>query len=463
MRTSPSAAPVSKRLVLVVVTMGAFLTPFMVSSLNIALPAMGREYAMSAVALGWIPTAYILSTAALLVPVGRIGDLLGRRRIYVAGTLVFSVTSFLAAIAPNEGALIAVRVVQGVGAAMIYGTGTAILTSVFAPGERGRALGISISATYIGLSLGPVIGGVLTERLGWRSIFVAAGIMGLVVAVVFMLKVKEEWTEARHGRFDYLGSVVYALALVLLIWGLSELPAVLGGVLIGLGLLAFAGFAWWETRVTAPILNVSLFRRNRVFGLSNLAALINYSATFAVGFLLSLYLQYIKAFTPETAGIILIAQPAIMAVCSPFAGRLSDRMEPRIVASAGMALTVVGLLLFSFLGRDTSVLYVVLVLCLHGLGFGLFSSPNTNTIMSSVERKDYGLASASVATMRSIGQMLSMGLAMLVFAVVMGRVEVTPENHGAFVTSVRVAFGIFTAICVAGLLASMARGKLRRG
>lgn len=442
-------------------TIGAFLTPFMVSSLNIALPAMGKEYAMSAVALGWIPTVYILATAALLVPFGRIGDLFGRRRIYIAGTLIYSVAALLAALAPSEALLLAARAVQGAGAAMIFGTGMAILISAFPLGERGRVLGINISATYLGLSLGPVIGGVLTQRLGWRSVFVVTGVLGLAVAAVFALKVKAEWKETRTGPFDYFGSAVYALALVLVVWGLSELPAVLGAVVMGAGLVAFAVFAWWETKAIAPILDVPLFRHNRVFALSNLAALINYSATFAVGFLLSLYLQYIKAFNAETAGLILIAQPALMTLCSPFAGKLSDRVEPRIVASAGMALTVAGLLLFTVLGSGTPVWYVVLVLCLHGVGFGLFSSPNTNTVMSSVRKEFYGLASATVATMRVIGQMLSMGLAMLVFAVVMGKVEVTPENYGAFLTSVRAAFAIFTALCVVGLLASLARGNLR--
>ena len=220
-------------------------------------------------------------------------------------------------------------------------------------------------------------------------------------------------------------------------------------------------FVWWEMRVAAPVLNVDLFRHNRVFAFSNLAALINYAATFAVGFLLSLYLQYIKAFTAETAGLILIAQPALMALCSPFAGRLSDRVESRIVASVGMALTVVGLLMLTFLSATTPVIYVVLVLCVHGVGFGLFSSPNTNTVMSSVQKEYYGLASATVATMRMIGQMLSMGLAMLVFAVVMGKVQVTQENYPAFLTSVRVAFAIFTGLCVVGLLASLSRGNLR--
>jgi EmrB/QacA subfamily drug resistance transporter len=454
---------VDKRIVLAATTLAAFLTPFMVSSLNIALPAIGKEYAMTAVTLSWVPTSYILATAALLVPFARVADIVGRKRIYVYGTILFSLASLLSALAPNEAVFLASRVVQGAGAAMMFGTGTAILTAVFPAGERGRAFGINISATYLGLSLGPVIGGVLTQRLGWHSVFAATFVLGVVVAVVFAVRVKGEWREEHAGRFDYLGSAVYALALVLLTWGLSQLPAAVGGVLIGGGLVAFVGFVWWETRVAAPVLNLDLFRHNRVFAFSNLAALINYAATFAVGFLLSLYLQYIKAFTAETAGLILIAQPALMSLCSPFAGRLSDRVESRIVASIGMAFTVVGLLLLTFLSTTTPVVYVVLVLCVHGVGFGLFSSPNTNTIMSSVRKEHYGSASATVATMRMIGQMLSMGLAMLVFAVVMGKVQVTPDNYPAFLTSVRVAFAIFTGLCVAGLLASLARGNLRRG
>jgi MFS family permease len=217
----------------------------------------------------------------------------------------------------------------------------------------------------------------------------------------------------------------------------------------------------WETRVDSPVFDTKLFRHNIVFAFSNLAALINYCATSATGFLLSLYLQYTRGLSPENAGLILVSQPVIMAVFSPLAGRLSDRIEPRIVASIGMTLTVIGLLLFAFLNSATSFPFIIFNLILLGFGFALFSSPNTNAVMSSVEKKFYGVASATLATMRLTGQMLSMGIAMLVFAVYIGRAQITPENYPAFLTSAKTAFIIFAVLCFGGIFASLSRGKVR--
>lgn len=450
-----------RNVVLVVTALGSFLTPFVLSSLNVALPTIGREFELSAVALGWLSTAYLLVTGALLIPLGKIADTHGRKKVYICGMAILSGSSLLSAAAPSAAWLFASRVLQGVGGAMIFSTATALVTAVFPPGKRGRALGINVAAVYVGLSLGPVVGGVLTGSLGWRSVFVPPAVLGVAVIALVVLRIAGEWSVPRAARFDLLGSVVYALALVAFMAGVSTLPRAIGGVLLVVGLAAFTGFVWWELRAADPVLNVDLFRRNRVFAFSNLAAVINYSATFAVGFLLSLYLQYVKGFTVETAGFILVGQPAVQALFSPFAGRLSDQVEPRVVASSGMGLTVVGLFLLALLADGTSVLYILLTLGLLGFGFALFSSPNTNTVMSSVEERYLGVASATLGTMRLMGQMLSMGIAMLVFAVTLGSARVTPAVHAEFVTAVRVAFAIFTALCLAGVAASLARGRLR--
>jgi MFS family permease len=221
-------------------------------------------------------------------------------------------------------------------------------------------------------------------------------------------------------------------------------------------------FVRWELRAESPLVDMDLFRYNRTFAFSNLAALINYSATFAVGFLLSLYLQYIKGYTPQQAGVVLVAQAAVMALGSPFAGRLSDRIQPRIVASAGMGLIVVGLVMLTSLSQTTPLWLIIAALLLLGVGFALFSSPNTNAVMTSVERGSYGVAAGTVATMRMTGQMFSLGIVMLIFALLMGRVQILPEYHGEFLMSVRIAFGVFAALCFGGVFASLARGKIRR-
>jgi MFS family permease len=307
--------------------------------------------------------------------------------------------------------------------------------------------------------MGPFLGGFLTQNLGWQSVFWASALVG-VVAVIAALRLTSEWAESRGERFDWVGSIIYGASIAAAMFGLSRLPAWEGGVLIAAGLAGLAGFASWASRVSQPVLNVSLFRTNRAFTLSSLAALINYSATTAVTFLLSLYLQYIKGLTPQQAGAILIAQPIMMAIFSPLAGRLSDRVESRIVASAGMGLTAIGLVMLTFLSARTPLVYIVAALLLLGLGFGLFSSPNMNAIMGSVEKRFYGVASALLATMRTLGQMLSLGLTLLLFSVIIGPVQITPVYYSAFITSARIAFTISAVLCVIGIFASLARGKV---
>jgi EmrB/QacA subfamily drug resistance transporter len=450
-----------KRSALLIATLASFLTPFMVSSINIALPAMGREFNMSAVLMSWVPTSYILAAAMFLVPFGRLADIIGRKRIFSYGMWIFTVSSLLLAFSPSPAVLITLRAVQGFGSAMIFGTGMAILTSVFPASERGRVLGINVAAVYLGLSVGPVFGGFLTQQLGWRSIFLVNVPIGMLVIYFVSTKLKLEWAEAKGEKFDLVGSFIYSLSLVALMYGLSQLPAEIGMLLILLGLICTAAFVVWETRATSPLLNMDLFLHNIAFAFSNLAALINYSATFAVTFLMSLYLQYIKGFTPQHAGFILISQPVVMAIFSPFAGRLSDKIEPRVVASIGMAFTAAGLFLFTFIDNDTSLGSIIAGLVLLGFGFALFSSPNTNAVMSSIEKRYYGVGSATLGTMRLTGQMMSMGIAMLIFALHIGSARITPENYPVFMTSVRTAFLIFAALCFAGIFASLARGKVR--
>jgi len=452
---------VNKRAALLVATLASFLTPFMGSSVNIALPSIGKEFLMDAVLLNWVATSYLLAAAMFLVPFGKIADIYGRKKIFLYGVLIYTISSFLSAISTSAITLISFRVLQGIGSAMIFGTGVAILTSVFPVGERGKVLGINAAAIYLGLSLGPFVGGVLTQHLSWRSIFLANVPLGLVIIIFAFCKLKGEWAEARGEKFDFIGSIVYGISLATIMYGFSLIPAMSGLWLVLGGIFVLLLFVGWETKAENPVLDINLFRNNTVFAFSNLAALINYSATFAVGFFLSLYLQYIKALSPQNAGLILVSQPVVMAIFSPFAGRLSDKFEPRIIASAGMALSVVSLSLFAFLNQKTALEFVVASLILLGFGLAFFSSPNTNAVMSSVERRFYGVASATLGTMRLTGQMLSMGIAMLIFAIYIGKVQITPQYYPLFLTSIKTAFIIFAVLCFAGIFASLARGKVR--
>jgi len=456
-----SDKPVSKGAVLFITATSAFLTPLMGSAVNLALPALGGEFGMDAVTLAWVSTAYLLSAAAFLLPFGRIADIFGRKKVFLFGIATLTVTSLLCGLAPSATLLIFFRVLQGVGGAMIFGTGVAILTSVYPPGERGKALGINTASVYLGLSMGPFLGGVVTQYLGWRYVFFMNIPVCLFIIVLILTKLRGEWAGARGERMDLLGSGIYTLSITSLIYGLSHMPSVLGGILVGVGVFGFLGFILWETRSKSPVLDVKLFRFNRVFAMSNLAALINYAATFAVGFLMSLYLQYVKGLSPQVAGVIMVSQPVVQAGFSPIAGRLSDRIEPRIVSSLGMGLTALGLLLMAFVARTTPLGLIILNLAILGLGFALFSSPNTNAVMSSVEMRFYGVASGTLGTMRLIGNMLSMATVMLLFAVIIGKTQITAETTSMFLASTRVAFFLFAGVCAMGVLPSMARGRIR--
>jgi EmrB/QacA subfamily drug resistance transporter len=451
----------TKKVALLVATLGGFLTPFSSHSINIALPSIGKEFSMNAISLSWLVTAYLLASAIFLVPLGKIADIYGRKRIFIYGILSFTITSFFLAISNSVTMLICFRILQGIGGAVLFGTGVAILTSVFPIEERGKVLGINVAAVYIGASLGPFLGGFLTEQFGWRSIFFVNVFLGLGILLLIFWKLKGEWAEAKGEKFDFVGSIIYSFTLITVIYGLSLLPKMLGAFLILLGVLGILTFVKWEIRTESPVLDINLFKNNRVFAFSNLASFINYSAAFAVAFLLSLYLQYIKEFTPQDAGLILIFQPIIQALFSPFAGRLSDRIEPRIVASMGMGMTTIGLFLLSFLDVKTPIGFIVANLIIIGFGFALFASPNTNAAISSVEKRFYGVASGILATMRLTGQMFNMGITMLIFAIYIGKVQITPQYHPLFLRSIKIAFTFFAVLGLGGVLASFARGKVR--
>lgn len=450
-----------KKFVLIIASIASFLTPFMGSAVNVALPSISIEFEIDAILLSWVATSYLLSSAIFLVPFGRLADIYGRKRIFLYGILIHTASSYLTAISTSPMILIFFRIIQGIGVAMIFGTSLAILTSIFPVGERGKALGITIAAVYFGLSTGPFLGGFLTQNLGWRSIFLMNVPLGLFVIILIFWKLKGEWAEAKGESFDIVGSIIFGLTLATVMYGFSLLPEIKGTLLILISGVGLYSFVKWEAYVKNPILNLNLFRNNILFTFSNLAALINYSATFAVAFLLSLYLQYIKGLSPQNAGIILISQPIVQAIFSPLAGRLSDKIEPRLVASIGMSITVVGLILLSFIAEKTSLTFIVMCLIILGFSFALFSSPNANAIMSSIEKKFYGVASATLGTMRLIGQMFSMGIAMIVFALKIGRIQITPEYFTHFLTSTKTTLVIFAILCVLGTFASMARGKIR--
>lgn len=451
----------SRSAILFATTLSSFLTPFMGSAINIALPAIGTDLSMNTIQLGWVSNAYLLAAAVFLLPFGRLSDLYGRKKLFIGGIFIFMIASLLSAVAGSPTLLLVSRVLNGIGGALLYSTGIAILTSAYPQEERGRVLGINVAAVYLGLSLGPTLGGYLTMYLGWRSIFIFTAILSLILIPIAFRYLAKETISKKNEKFDLKGSLIYGASLALIVYSFPAMPSVQGIILLFVGLAGFTLFLRLQTKINHPLIDIGRFRDNQVFIFSNIAAFINYAATFALVFLLSLYLQQVLHYSPSEAGLIIMAQPIAMTLLSPLAGKLSDKIEPQIVASIGMGLTVIGLFAFATLDSTDGVGFIISMLLLLGLGFALFSSPNTNAVMSSVKQNEYGVASSVLGTMRLTGQTISMGISMMIFALIMGQTGKNITNTSGLLASIRITFLVFGLLSLAGVYFSLKRGKMR--
>lgn len=444
---------------LFVICLASSLVPFMGSALNLALPYINKDLSLNAIMSGWVPTSYMLSTAILQIPCARMADMIGRKKVFLWGVILLTIFSVLSGFATTGVTLIIYRFLAGIGSAMMFGTSTAILTSLIPAEKRGKAMGMVAASVYFSLAAGPFIGGILTQYLNWHSIFFVSAIISLIVAVGGYYIIKEDWKEEVKSRFDTVGSVLFAIGLSALIYGFTVLPHIQGFIFIGVGIVVLFLFALYEKKQEFPVFNIRVFLQNSMFRMSSLSALINYSATFAISFMLSLYLQYVRGLSPRDAGLILIIQSVVQAVASLKSGSLSDKMSPTFLATLGMGIITIGLFGLCFITETTSYYFICGMMILLGLGFGIFSSPNTNIIMSSVERKHYGLASATMGTMRLTGQSLSMGIAIMAISIMIGNIDLSLAPHPQFIKSMRVTFIIFLVLCIFGTYASSIRRK----
>ena len=451
----------AQRIALITLVISSFALPLMLSAVNVALPSVARALRMDAVQLSWVQLAFLTTSAATVLAFGRLADLVGRKRIYTLGTVALMISSVLAASARNADMLLIFRGLQGASAAMIYATQIAILTSVYPPQQRGQAIGMLVSAVYFGLTCGPLLGGWLIEYFNWRAAFVAHLPLTILVLLCGIPRIRGEWKADKPGSFDLPGASLYGGSIVCLMWGGTHLPHVSGLLGMLAGAVGIASFFRHQHGRKDPLFDVSLFYSNRVFALSSLASLLMYATTYSTLVLVSLYLQYLKGLSPTQTGLVMLAQPLMSALLSPVAGRLSDRIEPRVIATLGVATTALGLFMLSWLKPLSPLAYVTACLITTGIGFSLFSSPNVNAIMSGIDQRLYGTAGAVVATMRVLGQLCSMGLVAAAFALTMGRVEITPATYPQLARALQLSFVIATGLCFPAILCSLARGRMR--
>ena len=471
---------------LALTSVGAFMAPLDGAIVSVALPVMSPELGLSFSASMWVQAVYLLVTAVLLIPLGRLADARGRMRFYLLGIFVFATGSLLCAVSVNGAWLIASRAVQGVGAALLIATSAAIVTAAFPPQERGRALGINVAAVYLGLSVGPPLGGFLTDAFGWQTIFlVNVPIAAVVLAWGWRLLPRDDRGGAAPAvpgaaapRPDLIGAALWGAFLICLLvpltfapqWGWAVPRTV---VLLALAAASLLAFVFVERRVADPLLDLDLLLHNRLFAAANSAALLNYMALYAISILTAVFLEVVQDRTAALTGLIMLSQPVMQAVLAPLAGRLSDRVGSRVLATTGMGLTAVGMVLLGSMPVDASLPRVMVSLAVVGVGMASFSAPNTSAVMGSVDRRQLGLAGAFLGTMRATGMALSVAILGGIAASQLGRAggrlifsHGSGDGMGAlgaravadFARGYRYAMYTGAALAVLGALVSLTRG-----
>jgi EmrB/QacA subfamily drug resistance transporter len=463
-----------KWIVLSVTTIGAFMAAIDGNIVILGLPQMMEELHANLVSMVWVIIGYILVSTVFLLTFGRVADLLGRVRMYNLGFVVFTVGSALCGLAGNDTQLIIWRLVQGSGAAMMVVNSVALLTEVFPADQRGRALGINAITFAAGGVVGPVLGGFILTAANWRWIFFINVPVGLVGAGWAYLSLKEKSIRQHGERFDPLGAVTFTVALISLLAALTlgielswlSLPILL---LFALFVLATVIFIWWERRTRYPVLDFTLFR-NRVYNFSVLAAMMQSLALFAVNFLIVFYLQGVRGYDPLQAALLLIPLPVLLAVMAPLSGAIADRIGARVPATLGVLIQGAVLLWFLRLSATTPYLQIAIALAIMGLGGGLFYAPNTSAAMNAAPRNRLGIASATLATLRQVGMVISFALSLAVAAgslphdVMLQLFVGTNTQLGSqlmqdFVVGMHSAFLVSFVLCMLAAVLSLARGK----
>ncbi len=442
-----------KNIILLICTVLNFIAVFAANAVNIIIPTIATEFHMSNIVQNWITIIFFLVMAMLSIPAGQISGKYGLKKVTVISSALFIVISLVNVVVTSSMEFLICRLMLGLVLAFINVTSMAMVVSAFEPQERGKALGLNITGVYIGLSLSPFLGGVLNYQLGWRSVILFS-VPFLIAIIVLLLRMDDEWITFRGIPLDLKGSLTYIIGIALFVYGFTILNDVSGVVLTVLGVIILIVFAFIELRQNNPVFDIK-FLKNRRFLSANLASLCAYLSTFAVTTILNYHLQYIDGFDSQTTGIILLVAPICQVIFAPIAGKLADKYVPQILAAVGMGLGTVSLLLFSTLNYETSLGFLVISMIIYGVGFGLFSPPNTSVIMGSVPPKDTSVASASVSTVRTVGQAMSMGILTLIFAFVMGNVPIVEEYYPLLMSSCRITCLICVGLCLASVFASL--------
>ncbi len=453
---------------------GVFMSVCGHGSILIALPSIAGHFGASLETVLWIAISETLAISSLLLPMGRLSDILGRKQVYVTGFTIFVLASAAAGLAGSLPFLMVARVIQGVSSAMVQANGQAMVLSVFPGSERGKALGSQFSVVGVGSMSGMALGGVLVSTLGWRSVFLVNVPVGIVVlAVALIVLDQSRFTQERQGDrrppFDWLGSTLSATALLTILLAMTlgnrigwTSPGVLSCVL-GF-IVSLTGFIWWELRTPSPMLDLRLFKRKLV-ALGIAAGWLSFLGSSGVRFLMALYLQSALRYSPQDAGLITLPMAITMTIMGPIAGRLSDRYGWLKLNVGGLGLASAALFMLSgAVGVNTSLQVLVPLLVLQSLGTGLFGSPNNSSIVSAVERSRYGIASALTSLTRNSANIVSNAVVTAIVVATMAAMGAASDlgsvsdEPTAFVEGVKRAFLAAGFMCSIGVVISFLKG-----
>lgn len=440
--------------VILVTTIASFIVAYISVVPAVALPAMASYFELSNILQNWVINSFLFSVAIFAVPTGNLAGKWGIKKSFQIGSIIFLIGSVITPLAFSPIFLILFRVLQGFGAAMIYNTVMNLVTMAVPENERGHAIGIVVAGVYIGLGIAPVLGGILTYNLGWQCIFYFSIPFIVLYILLCYIKVKDEWKVGEGNKFDIKGALIWIVSIFLFVYGFTIINQSIGLIMAILGLIFLSIFVYVESKAKYPVYNVRVFK-NKVFAFSNIASVVSYIATYFIIYILNYHLQYIKGWDPQITGLFLIITPVVQTIISPFSGRLSDRYNPQKLAAFGMLFVTIALFILVFLNKSTSLYVIALAMILQGLGYGIFSSPNTNIIMSSVKLEDTPVASVSVTVMRVVGQTMSLAMLTIIFAVIMGNVPIIPKYYHLLTSSCNLICIIGTILGIISIMACL--------
>jgi EmrB/QacA subfamily drug resistance transporter len=431
------------------------------SSINVAVPAIARDLQADAVLVSWVPTAFLLCNIIVILPAGRLADIYGRKKVYVTGIFIFTAACLMASLAQSIEWLLITRVLQGLGSAMTFATGLAIIMSIFGSGNRGAALGFANASVYIGLSCGPLLGGWATGTYGWRSVFLFPLPLTTIAIALILFRLKGEWKSDNPDKVDWLGSFIFLIWSSALFLGMSYLPEPAAIISLLAGIACLVLFFYQQSYSRYPLIRFHAIRNNRIFSRSLLASICTYASNFPLIFLLSLYLQFIQGMSPAAAGKLMVLQAVMMAIVAPIAGRLSDHFEPRIIATTGCLIMACALAILQHIDADTPIYLIAISLMILGFGFGLFTTPNNNAALGSVDKSRLSGASALLNLSRLMGNMTGSAGMLLLVSIIIGNVEIRPEQYTALLSVIRWTLGASCIYALSGAWFSYTRGNVR--